>query len=141
MPMHFFKTLVLVLTLAVSLPASAGTDSDKLEVKDFKVTGDPRTGSVQVALTVSYTPPNPGVIVFLFVAAGRDEPQLIGNDVKGTFDGKVPTRKTWASLKNTQGDKPIPIRVYACLTYDEKQARAWIRNHAAEAKTVHRLLP
>jgi len=139
--MHRFEGLALAVVLAMVMSGVARADSDSLEVKDLEVTGDPRKGSVQVSLTVSYVPPNDGAIVFLFVAAGQDEPQLIANDVKGKFDGKVPTSKTWNSLRGTSGDKPIPIRVYACLTYDEKQVRVWLENHAADARTVYRLDP
>lgn len=132
--MHQFKFLVAMTALLLLVAGEPLVANPK--VKDVKVVGDPARGSLFVKLGVDYTPPAPGDIVFLYVNVGQDEPVLIARGTSGTFSGKVPTTKTWASLKETTGNKPFAVRVHACLTYNEDQAKAWIRNQAAETVTA-----
>jgi hypothetical protein len=143
--MNRFKCAVAILAVGVWLLASTTSQAADIKVSNVKIKGDPKSGHVEVEFDLVFKADAKGDIVFLCVAAGRDQPHQISKKGLGNYSGhvkaKLDTHRTWASLKGTKGNKPIPIVVHACEVYDLKQAMIWIANHAGYSQRVTTLYP
>ena len=140
-----FCSAVAIMALSVLLLAPASAEAAaEIKVSNVKVVGDPTMGSVDVEFHLEFTADAPGDIVFLCVAAGQDAPiqiRTVTGKFKGNVKAKLSTTKSWAALKGTKGNKPIPIVVHACEVYDLSQASVWIANHASYRQTIQTLVP
>src|SRR5271157_224436 len=133
------KFCTTVVAMGVLLLAGAAANAADINVSNLKVLGAPNSGSLDVEGDLT-TRGWGGSIVFVALRVGQDDVKFVSQgvgDVTKHFHVKLPTQKTVASLAGTQGTKPVKIVVFACDTYDEHQARAWIANYAADMKVIH----
>jgi len=129
---NLFVGLVAVFALALG---GQRANAASWKVTNFKIDKE-LDDELEIQFDYTFDPDTPGDVVFLYVAAGQDEPvKLTGKS--GHFKGIVSIKESKNAEKGTAGNRPIPILVYGCEVYTEKQARIWIKNRAAVESKIH----